>query len=300
MLPAVRPRRPARSSAARRAQYARAEGRVVQHLLRSFDALEHRGCQPSAFGQSLSNALRGSRCSGVTSSGTRPLDANAASFVPSPHATSQFRSSPDLSDITCQLFAIAESLERVRCTMQLMFDAQHQLTAHVRSLGLEQQAKDAAALKEHTRILDEQEKLRAVELANRMERQKVLLARPSIDALSTSGRHVSSSASMGRVEQGVVSPGVGTVLSAALVAPRGTVITLDLHPSRVGFGGHRPATTISVDQRTSPWFTCGICTRKSYCSTYCHYCPDLVEPALVPLPDPWLDDDVRSVQSAPI
>merc|ERR550514_1735400 len=39
----------------------------------------------------------------------------------------------------------------------------------------EQQEKDAAAMKEYNRILDEQEEQRAEELANRMERQKNLM-----------------------------------------------------------------------------------------------------------------------------
>merc|ERR1719163_1912343 len=39
----------------------------------------------------------------------------------------------------------------------------------------EQQEKDAAAMKEYNRILDEQEEQRAEELANRMERQKALM-----------------------------------------------------------------------------------------------------------------------------
>merc|ERR1719163_2254268 len=39
----------------------------------------------------------------------------------------------------------------------------------------EQMAKDAAAMKEYNRILDEQEEQRAEELANRMERQKALM-----------------------------------------------------------------------------------------------------------------------------
>merc|ERR1712178_210399 len=40
---------------------------------------------------------------------------------------------------------------------------------------VEQQEKDAAAMKEYNRILDEQEEQRAEELANRMERQKALM-----------------------------------------------------------------------------------------------------------------------------
>merc|ERR1719217_22520 len=39
----------------------------------------------------------------------------------------------------------------------------------------EQQEKDANAMKEYNRILDEQEEQRAEELANRMERQKALM-----------------------------------------------------------------------------------------------------------------------------
>merc|ERR550514_2533349 len=39
----------------------------------------------------------------------------------------------------------------------------------------EQQEKDAAAMKEYNRILDEQEEQRAEELANRMARQKALM-----------------------------------------------------------------------------------------------------------------------------
>jgi hypothetical protein len=50
--------RPRRASAARRAQAARAEGRVVQRLLHAFAALQsHRGCQPSALGCALAAVL---------------------------------------------------------------------------------------------------------------------------------------------------------------------------------------------------------------------------------------------------
>ena len=52
-------RRPNRTAANRRAQYARAEARVTTHLLRSMDALsEHRGEQPSRLAGALAAALR--------------------------------------------------------------------------------------------------------------------------------------------------------------------------------------------------------------------------------------------------
>ena len=54
---APRPRRPPRSSGARRAQDARAQARCVQRLLGGFDALGHRGCRPSRLGAALASAL---------------------------------------------------------------------------------------------------------------------------------------------------------------------------------------------------------------------------------------------------
>lgn len=50
-------RRPNRSAASRRQQYARAHARVIQTLLRDFAALQHRGCQPTALGQALVTIL---------------------------------------------------------------------------------------------------------------------------------------------------------------------------------------------------------------------------------------------------
>jgi len=44
-----------------------------------------------------------------------------------------------------------------------------------KAMAIEQQEKDAAAMKEYNRILDEQEEQRAEELANRMGRQKALM-----------------------------------------------------------------------------------------------------------------------------
>ena len=52
-------RRPNRTAANRRAQYARAEARVTTHLLRSMNALsEHRGEQPPRLAGALAAALR--------------------------------------------------------------------------------------------------------------------------------------------------------------------------------------------------------------------------------------------------
>ena len=46
-------KRPNRPAAARRQQYERAHAKSVQVLLRSFQALRHRGCQPTRFGKAL-------------------------------------------------------------------------------------------------------------------------------------------------------------------------------------------------------------------------------------------------------
>ncbi len=54
---APRPRRPHRSSGARRAQEACAQARCVQKLLGSFSALGHRGCRPTRLGAALAAAL---------------------------------------------------------------------------------------------------------------------------------------------------------------------------------------------------------------------------------------------------
>jgi hypothetical protein len=59
-LPSVgapRPRRPPRSSGARRAQDARAQARCVQRLVAGFLALDHRGCRPTRLGAALAAAL---------------------------------------------------------------------------------------------------------------------------------------------------------------------------------------------------------------------------------------------------
>jgi hypothetical protein len=60
-------RRPNRSSASRRAQYARADARRVQHLLKGFEEiLLHRGCQLSRLGEALQQALKGTQAKGGT------------------------------------------------------------------------------------------------------------------------------------------------------------------------------------------------------------------------------------------
>ena len=46
-----------RTAAARRQQYARANAKVTQVLLRNFQALQHRGCQTSKLGHALIAAL---------------------------------------------------------------------------------------------------------------------------------------------------------------------------------------------------------------------------------------------------
>ena len=51
------PVRPRRSAAERKAQKRRAEARVVQHLLRAFNDLSHRGCKPTRLGEALAHAL---------------------------------------------------------------------------------------------------------------------------------------------------------------------------------------------------------------------------------------------------
>eukprot|EP00931_Biecheleriopsis_adriatica_P028301 TRINITY_DN16892_c2_g1_i1.p1 TRINITY_DN16892_c2_g1~~TRINITY_DN16892_c2_g1_i1.p1 ORF type:complete len:427 (-),score=95.42 TRINITY_DN16892_c2_g1_i1:196-1476(-) len=49
--------RPPRSAAQRREQYRRAQARVVQHMLRDFAALRHRGCRSTLLGRALEQAL---------------------------------------------------------------------------------------------------------------------------------------------------------------------------------------------------------------------------------------------------
>ena len=57
--PLIWPARPRRSAAERRLQALRAQGRMVQKLLASFEALSsHRGCRTSRLGSALSAALR--------------------------------------------------------------------------------------------------------------------------------------------------------------------------------------------------------------------------------------------------
>ena len=54
-------KRPTRSAADRRAQARRAEGRIVQHLLRCVGELgSHRGCQPTQLGAALATLLKSS------------------------------------------------------------------------------------------------------------------------------------------------------------------------------------------------------------------------------------------------
>ena len=82
---APRPRRPPRSSGARRAQDARAQARCVQRLLGGFDALGHRGCRPTRLGAALAAALalHGSPLADVGDDGFRHP---APSAPPLPHA----------------------------------------------------------------------------------------------------------------------------------------------------------------------------------------------------------------------
>ena len=55
-----RPRRPNRSAAERRAQYARAQGRVARALLETFKKIDlHRGQQLTVLGRAPSMALAG-------------------------------------------------------------------------------------------------------------------------------------------------------------------------------------------------------------------------------------------------
>eukprot|EP00969_Alexandrium_andersonii_P106958 4717598-Alexandrium_andersonii.AAC.1 len=56
--PAPRRRRPPRSSAQRRSQYARSEARVIQRLIGELASLDHRGCHRTRLGQALLEALR--------------------------------------------------------------------------------------------------------------------------------------------------------------------------------------------------------------------------------------------------
>ena len=63
-------RRPRRTAMERRAQVHRAEGRVVQRLLRAFDALDsHRGCKTSRLGAALADTLRPSVVEGMVEPG---------------------------------------------------------------------------------------------------------------------------------------------------------------------------------------------------------------------------------------
>ena len=54
-------RRPNRSAAERRLQAARAQARAVQRLLAAFQALGHRGCEPTALGRALLETLQTTR-----------------------------------------------------------------------------------------------------------------------------------------------------------------------------------------------------------------------------------------------
>merc|ERR1712046_563924 len=60
-------------------------------------------------------------------------------------------------------------------SMKKVFEENMADQAKREAARIEQQEKDAAAMKEYNRILDEQEEQRAEELANRMERQKQLM-----------------------------------------------------------------------------------------------------------------------------
>eukprot|EP00969_Alexandrium_andersonii_P238943 10547734-Alexandrium_andersonii.AAC.1 len=54
---ARRPRRPPRSSAERRRQYARAEARMVERIIYTLSCLNHRGCQRTRLGHALYEVL---------------------------------------------------------------------------------------------------------------------------------------------------------------------------------------------------------------------------------------------------
>ena len=88
----VWPLHPHRTAAERRAQALRAQGRLVQKLLASFEALtSHRGCRASRWASALSAALRVPASEAPPSSPPCP---SAASTQPAASAT---RAAPDVA-----------------------------------------------------------------------------------------------------------------------------------------------------------------------------------------------------------
>jgi len=115
------PARPRRSAAERRAQAQRAHFRVVQRLLRGFHSVQdHRGCQPTALGAALGQAL--SVPYGSPPPVSRPLNVDAPAFVPQ-------------CDVQLQLSQLSASIDRLAGTMSGLFDSQRQLVIQVRSMS---------------------------------------------------------------------------------------------------------------------------------------------------------------------
>ena len=127
--------RPNRSSADRRAQYARADVRIVQRLMHNFSTLQHRGCQPTVLGTALHKALS-SHAEHDTSVGLSTHSRNADT------STLVSASSPDLflplvtavESTQQQLGQLSSVVQQISDTMTQLFDAQYQLVLAVRSL----------------------------------------------------------------------------------------------------------------------------------------------------------------------
>ena len=103
-----RKKRPNRTAAARRQQYARAKARTVQSMLRCFQSLEHRGCDRTKLGAAMYAALR----------------------APDEHAAPGV---PGIMDIKHMLEKQANTLSRLAATVAGIYDSQYSVLKLIHS-----------------------------------------------------------------------------------------------------------------------------------------------------------------------
>ena len=268
------PGRPRRSAAERRAQYQRAQFRVVQSLLRGFRSLQdHRGCRPTTLGVALGQALGSPRPSSSPAA-SPSLNADAPAFVP----TIEFQS---------QVSQLASSVGHMASTLSGMFDSQRQLVVQVRSLSAEPLAPRVAPPPSIP--------TRDVSCG---PSDSALIGTFDVGGDSGKGPGVvppdsAVGASSGVcIGSGVVTPVSGFGTSSGVCKGSGVVPP----DSAVGASVVADVCVVDAPSRTSPWFQCGVCSNRSYCSTYCHYCPDVSADAL---DSGSVDGDALSIHSSP-
>merc|ERR1719506_1345837 len=80
-----------------------------------------------------------------------------------------------VNEMEAEQIRFEKKKEQTKKAMRKVFEENAEDQKKREAARIAQQEKDAEAMKEYNRILDEQEEQRAEELANRMERQKALM-----------------------------------------------------------------------------------------------------------------------------